>query len=598
MKFLSSSPRSDPSAVLDALSNSLAFIEFDPSGQVVSANDVFCRILGYEKSELNGKHHRAFLSSEDAAAPSYRDFWAKLARGETHFGEFKRIAKSGKEIWLRASYNPIKNRKGKVVGVIKQATDITEERRQHVETGAKMSALSRIQAVIEFLPSGEIITANENFLSATGYRLSEIAGSHHRMFMDPAEARSPEYIEFWLRLNRGEPVTGDFRRVGKGGREIWLYASYNPVFGPSGEIIKIVKFASDVTERVRAVSTISGGLSLLAQNDLTCRLEEPFSPEFEPLRLDFNASLAQIGSTLNRILESSDSIRQGTEEISVAADDLSRRTETQAASLEETAAALDELTANVRKTAKDAAQASDAVASARTDAVRSGEIVGNAISAMDSIESSSRQIERIIGVIDEIAFQTNLLALNAGVEAARAGEAGRGFAVVASEVRGLAQRSAEAAKEIKTLISTSGDQVDLGVKLVKETGSALERIVQQINNVNSLVSNMANSVQEQSTGIGEVNVAVGQMDQVTQQNAAMVEETAAASRSLADETVSLNKAVGEFRVDKNTRPKGRESASVSLSKAMDSKTVVAMKTVGRGGAQPKPQAEAESWEEF
>lgn len=600
MRFLSSAPKASASFVLDALSKSLGLIEFDMRGHVVDANDVFCRILGYDRSDLKGQHHRSFVAPEDAAAASYRDFWPKLARGETAFGEFRRISKSGQEIWLRASYNPIRNRKGNVVGVIKQATDITDERRRQKEIEAKMTALSRIQAVIEFLPSGEIITANDNFLSAMGYELSEIVGAHHRMFIDPAEAQSPDYVEFWLRLNRGEPVSDDFKRIGKGRKEVWISASYNPVFSPSGEIIKIIKFANDVTDRVRAVNAISNGLSALAQNDLTCHLAEPFSPVFEPLRQDFNDSISQIGSTLRSILESSDGIRRGTDEISVASDDLSRRTETQAANLEETAAALDELTANVRKTAEDAAHANDAVSIARGDALRSGEIVGSAISAMDSIEQSSRQIERIIGVIDEIAFQTNLLALNAGVEAARAGEAGRGFAVVASEVRSLAQRSAEAAKEIKTLISTSGEQVGLGVKLVKETGSALDRIVEQINNVNSLVSNMTNSVKEQSTGLGEVNVAVGQMDQVTQQNAAMVEETAAASRSLADETVSLNRAVSQFRLNKNIRPKGRQGEPVSLSKAMDSKTVIAMKTTGRGGAKAMPQAAAatEGWEEF
>ncbi|MER0238496.1 PAS domain-containing methyl-accepting chemotaxis protein [Fulvimarina sp. MAC8] len=601
MKFFGSAAKSNASAVLDALSKSLAIAEFNTNGELVTANEIFCRILGYNLNELKGKNHKSFITPEEASSREYKDFWPNLARGQTDAGEFQRIGKSGKEIWMQASYNPIKNKRGEVIGVVKQATDITDERRQRVETEAKMAALSRIQAVIEFLPSGEIITANENFLSATGYKLNEIVGSHHRMFMEPQEAQSPDYVEFWLRLNRGEPVTGDFRRIGKGAREVWLYASYNPVFGPCGKIVKIVKFASDVTERVRAVTAISTGLSLLAQNDLTCRLEQPFSSTFEPLRQDFNASITQIASTMNKILQSSDGIRRGTEEISVAADDLSRRTETQAASLEETAAALNEITSTVKKTAVDASQANNAVSTARTDAVRSGEIVGNAIAAMDSIESSSRQIERIIGVIDEIAFQTNLLALNAGVEAARAGEAGRGFAVVASEVRGLAQRSAEAAKEIKTLISTSGEQVGLGVKLVKETGSALERIVEQINNINSLVSNMANSVQEQSTGLGEVNVAVGQMDKVTQQNAAMVEETAAASRSLADETVSLNEAVSQFRMDKNARQQSvRKDAPVSLSKAKDSKTVVAMKTVGRGGAQPKPRAvaETESWEEF
>ncbi|MDY8107784.1 PAS domain-containing methyl-accepting chemotaxis protein [Fulvimarina sp. 2208YS6-2-32] len=578
-------------------------IEFTPTGEILDANDVFCRLFGYDQERIRGRHHSGLLAVGEAATPAYKDFWEKLQQGHAQVGEFKRVNTSGEDVWLHACYRPVMNARGKVLSVVKQATDITEEKLRSFETEGKMQALSRVQAIIEFLPSGEIITANENFLAATGYQLKEIVGSHHRIFVEPKAAQSPDYIEMWLRLNRGESVSGEFRRVGKGGREIWLQASYNAIYGRGGKIVKVVKFATDVSDRVRAINAISAGLSQLSQNDLTCRLNDIFSPVFEPLREDFNASIEQIAATLTQIVESADAIGRGTAEISAATDDLSRRTETQAASLEETAAALDQITVTVKKTASDATKAHDAVSIARTDAIRSGEVVGSAIKAMDSIETSSRQIGQIIGVIDEIAFQTNLLALNAGVEAARAGDAGRGFAVVASEVRSLAQRSAEAAKEIKTLILASGEQVGLGVKLVKQTGGALERIVEQVNEINGLVSTMSRSVQEQANGLGEVNVAVNQMDEVTQQNAAMVEQTAAASRSLADETVRLNETVGLFHMAKATKTGGRKSAVPRLEPAAGRKErapVVAMKTIGRGGAQPKPKAiaETESWEEF
>jgi methyl-accepting chemotaxis protein len=264
--------------------------------------------------------------------------------------------------------------------------------------------------------------------------------------------------------------------------------------------------------------------------------------------MDFNESVDKLEETIRSITENAVAVTSGASEITQASDDLSRRTEQQAASLEQTAAALDQITASVRKTAEGANEAREVVALAKTDAARSSDVVKETVRAMGGIESSSKQIGNIIGVIDEIAFQTNLLALNAGVEAARAGDAGRGFAVVATEVRALAQRSADAAKEIKTLISASGAQVATGVKLVGETGMALGRTLEQVEQINQLVREIAASAREQATGLGEVNTAVNQMDQVTQQNAAMVEEATAASHSLAGEALELGRLVGQFHL--------------------------------------------------
>ena len=319
----------------------------------------------------------------------------------------------------------------------------------------------------------------------------------------------------------------------------------------NNKIMKVVKFATDVTERVAAVTEIGAGLSRLADRDLEHRIDKTFSPAFEKLRLDFNLSLEKLQSTLLQIAESANTIQSGTQEISSASDDLSRRTEQQAASLEETAAALDEITATVKKSAEGAGHAREVVARADEDAKKSALVVRQAVDAMDAIAKSAQQISQIIGVIDEIAFQTNLLALNAGVEAARAGDAGRGFAVVASEVRALAQRSAEAAKEIKGLISASTTQVDHGVKLVAETGKSLERIMTQVAEINDVVGDIAAGAKEQATGLDEVNTAINQMDQVTQQNAAMVEESTAASHSLSQETVQLSELVNQFQVGRS-----------------------------------------------
>jgi methyl-accepting chemotaxis protein len=290
------------------------------------------------------------------------------------------------------------------------------------------------------------------------------------------------------------------------------------------------------------------GLSKLAHGDLTYRLQHELPEAYAQLQADFNTAMEQLQETMRGIVGNSGGLKSAAGEISQAADDLSRRTEQQAASLEETAAALDEITATVRKTADGARQANSVVGEARGEAERSGEVVRNAVAAMGEIEGSSRKIAQIIGVIDEIAFQTNLLALNAGVEAARAGEAGRGFAVVASEVRALAQRSSDAAKEIKTLILASTQQVESGVELVNETGEALQKIVVKVAEISSLVSEISASTQEQSSGLAEVNTAVNQMDQVTQQNAAMVEQSTAASHSLAGEADALATLVSHFRI--------------------------------------------------
>ena len=301
-------------------------------------------------------------------------------------------------------------------------------------------------------------------------------------------------------------------------------------------------------EREMVVSSIGIGMARLAEKDLTYRLPDTLPAAYAKLRTDFNGAMEQLEAALWSVKNSGLSIAASTSEISCSADDMSRRTEQQAASLEQTAAALDEITAAGRKAAEGAAYARGVVQKTTADAVIAGDVVRQTVNAMGAIEQSAGQIERIIGVIDEIAFQTNLLALNAGVEAARAGEAGRGFAVVASEVRALAQRSADAAREIKSLILTSGDQVKEGVKLVGSTGEVLHRILSQVEGINQVVSEIASGAQEQATGLVQVNTAINQMDQTTQQNAAMVEQTTAASHTLAQQSEQLAQLIETFHV--------------------------------------------------
>ncbi|MGA0605890.1 methyl-accepting chemotaxis protein [Phenylobacterium sp. VNQ135] len=357
--------------------------------------------------------------------------------------------------------------------------------------------------------------------------------------------------------------------------------------------------AEAAREQQQVVDAIAEGLARLSAGDLVFRINQAFAPEYEKLRTDFNGALEQLQDTMKVIAHAAHGIGSGSGEITEAADALARRTEQQAANLEQTAAALEQITATVRKTAEGASHARDTVAAAKDDGEASGDVVRNAFAAMSEIEKSSQQISQIIGVIDEIAFQTNLLALNAGVEAARAGEAGKGFAVVASEVRALAQRSAGAAKEIKTLISASTQQVGQGVTLVGEAGEALNRIVAQVADINTVVVEIAASAHEQAAGLGQVNTAVNQMDQLTQQNAAMVEESTAASHGLSKEAEELVRLIRRF----NTGEPAIRSPTARADRPEPPRAPMpALKTVsthaGGGGALRRPDVEADAWEEF
>jgi methyl-accepting chemotaxis protein len=365
--------------------------------------------------------------------------------------------------------------------------------------------------------------------------------------------------------------------------------------------------AAAAQEASAIVSNLAHGLEKLASGDLTFRVTADFPGDYRKLKDDFNGAMGSLQETMKVIAASTDGLRTGADEIAHASDDLSRRTEQQAASLEETAAALDELTATVRRTASGAKQASDVVSTTRGEATHSGQVVHQAVSAMGEIENSSKQISQIIGVIDEIAFQTNLLALNAGVEAARAGEAGRGFAVVAQEVRALAQRSAEAAKEIKALISSSTQQVSQGVSLVGQTGEALQRIVAKVGEIDALVTEIAASAAEQATGLNEVNTAVNQMDQVTQQNAAMVEQSTAATHSLKGETGELVRLMARFQVGNGAsnyaRPAMADTAHHAPARNPVAEQQARLNTFARpgrsGGSAAVAQAPVtEGWEEF
>jgi methyl-accepting chemotaxis protein len=652
-----------------AINDSMAVVEYSLDGTILDANENYLALLGYTLDELRGQHIDMLLDPAQRSSGGSNGNLEKLRRGEHIAALQKRIAKGGREIWVQASVNPIKDAAGKPCKAITYAWDVTAQVEAAAESKGQVEAISRVQAVIEFALDGTILTANENFLNAIGYTLEEIRGQHHRMFVEPAYAATDDYRRFWEKLGRGEYDAGQYKRLAKGGREIWIQASYNPIFNADGKAYKVVKFATDVTQQRREAemnAAFKGALDNLlsnvmvadnnlniiylnntvqamlqdAQGDIRAdlpqfdaarllgssidsfqkspgqrllpELDQSFTSELElggrtfrivanpmrntegkrigtvvewadrtqelrveeevgqivsralendlSLRVDLNGKpefFAKLGGGLNKLLDNvatmvrdikgaAAAVRMGAEEISKGNTNLSQRTEEQSSSLEETASSMEEMTSTVKQNADNAGQANQLATAARDQAEKGGGVVGKAIRAMTEINESSKKIADIISVIDEIAFQTNLLALNAAVEAARAGEQGRGFAVVASEVRNLAGRSATAAKEIKSLIKDSVRKVEDGSSLVTQSGQTLEQIVASVKKVSDIIAEIAAASREQSSGIEQVNKAVMQMDEMTQQNAALVEEATAASQAMAEGAGELNRMMERF----------------------------------------------------
>ncbi len=466
---------------------------------------------------------------------------------------------------------------------------------------AQITAIDKVMAVISFNMDGTIIDVNDNFLKAVGYTKEEVVGKHHQIFVESGLANSSDYAGFWDRLTRGEFDSGEYKRIGKAGKEVWLHASYNPIFDLNGNPYKIVKYATDITAQKQLqmnveymLSSIATVMNAMAEGDLTQRVEGSFDGEFAVLQQAVNTTVSKMADTVKEINEVAKSISSGASEISEGNTDLSQRTEEQASSLEETAASMEELTSTVRQNSDNARQANQLAASSREQAEKGGAVIKSAIDAMTAISTSSRKVSDIIGVIDEIAFQTNLLALNAAVEAARAGDQGRGFAVVASEVRSLAQRSASAAKEIKTLINDSSDKVKEGAMLVSESGRTLEEIVASSKKVGDIISEIAAAGEEQTQGIEQVNKAVTQMDEMTQQNAALVEQAAAAGESLDEQGKYLEHLMAFFNIGEQPSTMSDVKTASKANEVIKPNSPLPIKQAARPSA-----AEADDeWDEF
>ena len=526
-----------------AISRSQAVIEFNMDGTIITANQNFLDALGYRLDEIQGQHHQMFMTPAQRGSAEYSAFWAGLNRGEFQAGEYKRVAKGGREVWIEASYNPIMDGANKPQKVIKFATDITAKKIRSMEDAGKIAAIARSQAVIEFNLDGTIITANENFLAAVGYRLEEIQGRHHAMFIAPGEKESSAYREFWARLNRGEFQSAEYKRFGKGGKEIWILASYNPILDETGKPFKVVKFASDVSEQKLKAANFAGQIEAIDKSQAV--IEFDMSGKVLVANENFlNAlgySLAEIQgkhhqmfvgagqresaayrefwTSLNRgefqsgeyqrvgkggrdiwIQASYNPIRdlngKPYKVVKYATDTtvqvLSRmRSEKVRGMMESVAAGAEELNASVR-------EISEAMSKSRETAQTAVDRVEVADKQAHRLSEASESMSSIVQLIGAITGQINLLALNATIESARAGEAGRGFAVVAAEVKNLANQAKQAAdkieQEIGNLNGISSDVVE-----------ALNSIKKAIQNVSEYVTSTAAAVEEQSTVTAEMS---------------------------------------------------------------------------------------------
>ena len=550
-----------------------AVIEFKTDGTIVTANSNFLQAVGYTLSEIQGKHHSMFVTDRDRSSAAYVTFWDKLSRGETYSGDFQRVGKGGKEIWIRASYNPILNAAGKVVKVVKFATEVTDELNRNADYKGQIDSVSKSQAMIEFALDGTIISANQNFLDTLGYSLDEIKGRHHRMFVSENERNTPEYTEFWGKLNRGEYQSSEYKRIGKGGKTVYIQASYNPINDLNGKPCKVVQYASNTTAAAQAredlkskVDQILTVVNAAAGGDLTQAItvtgDDPIGQMAVSLQRffsDLRNSVASIADNATALAGASEELSAVSSEMSSNADETSSQanvvsaaSEQVSANVQTVATGVDEMNMAIREIAKNASEAARVSQQAVT-------VANNTNNTIAKLGESSIEIGKVVKVITSIAEQTNLLALNATIEAARAGEAGKGFAVVANEVKELAKETAKATEDISQKIETIQNDTQGAVEAIRQISDVINQINDISNTIASAVeeqtataNEMGRNVSEASKGSGEIAQNITAVATAAQSTTQGASNTQQAAGELSRMAANLQNLVGQFKFKQET----------------------------------------------
>ena len=549
-------------AIHTALNRVQAVIEFELDGTILHANDNFLNVLGYTLADVQGKHHRMFCPPEYANSDEYAQFWHKLGQGQFDAGEYKRVTRDGREIWLNASYNPIFDAEGRPFKVVKFASDVTAIKRRNAEYESKVSAIGKAQAVIEFDMQGNVLDANDNFLAVMDYDLSDIQGEHHRMFCEPEYAGSADYRKFWQKLNRGEFDAGRYKRLGRHGKAVWIQATYNPILDLNGKPYKVVKFAIDISDQVnlensiqarsasdgRKVNALLESVARAARGDLTCTIVQEGEEPIDLLAGGISKMITDLRGVIGTVVSAANGFADASHAIAERATGVAVGTQALGATVEEMNASIDGLTFSINSIAENTSNADSLAQATQQEAEAGARAVAKSIEAMDLINRSSEDIGEIVKVISEIASQTNMLAFNAAIEAARAGEHGLGFSVVADEVRKLAERSSQATKEISKLINESVKRVSTGSEISRQASDAFDKIVSGVAKTTLAISDISKAANEQLLTAREVSTAIQYIAEETEKSAANCDSIARSTDSLNERAGSLNQTVSGFLV--------------------------------------------------